>query len=53
MDAKEVTKQDFLDAMKEIRPSVDKQTAKRFKERFERARKMALKGEDEKLGYVG
>ena len=53
IDAKEVTKEDFLEAMKEIRPSVDKQLAKRFKERFERARKMALKDEEERLGYVG
>ncbi len=53
INAKEVTMDHFKKAMEKIKPSVDKKTAERFKERFEKARKNALKDESEQLGYVG
>ncbi|NPA38674.1 MAG: CDC48 family AAA ATPase [Candidatus Nanohaloarchaeota archaeon] len=52
INAKEVTLEHFKKAMEKIKPSVDKKTAERFKEKFEKARKNALKEEREQLGYV-
>jgi len=53
INAKEVTKDDFLEALKSIKPSVDKETIQRYKERVEKAKKMALKEPAEIMGYVG
>ncbi len=53
INAKEVTKEDFLEALKSIKPSVDKETIQRYKERVEKAKKMALKEPAEIMGYVG
>jgi len=53
INTKEVTREDFMEALKVIKPSVDKETIERYKEKVEKMKKAALKSPAEIMGYVG